>query len=166
MTNSSARRDPEKPGPIAIETAYNALVISRNAELGSRWNAAQVGIILNAPALGGALVGLFQRPALRELYMLAFGSGIPILLNFFWRGMLRRNGVFLEFWNGTLAQIEELHKIEGGIRVFSSAQYLDMRNRGLRFNTLLQWVAIISTVLWAAIAGGAVAWMFVLAQNP
>jgi hypothetical protein len=62
MTNGSLRRDPEKPGPIAIETAYNALVISRNAEIGSRWNAAQVGIILNAPDLGGAIMGLFQRP--------------------------------------------------------------------------------------------------------
>jgi hypothetical protein len=98
--------------------------------------------------------------------MLAFGSALPIMLNFFWRGMLRRNGLFLEFWNGTLAQIEELHKMDGGIKVFSSPQYLDLRNRGLRFNTLLQWVAIISTVLWGGIAGGAFVWMSVLAQSP
>jgi hypothetical protein len=129
VTNDRSLRAPvePKPDPISIEYAFNGLCTMRNGEPQSRWGAAQLGIVLNIPALAAALFRLVQGPAAPELYMFLVGSLFLVATNVFWRAILKRRENFLENWNEKLEELERKHGIEGGIMIFSSTDYLRMR---------------------------------------
>ena len=154
--DTSARASVEpKPEPISIDYVFNGLCTMRNGEAQSSWGAAQLGIVLNVPALAAALFRLVQRPAEPELYMFLIGSFFLVATNLFWRTILKRRENFLEYWNQKLEELERKHGIEGGIEIFSSTNYLRMRHAGMRFHSGLQWIALACIALWAAIGAGA-----------
>jgi hypothetical protein len=159
VTNDTSLRAPvePKPDPISIEYAFNGLCTMRNGEAQSRWGAAQLGIVLNIPALAAALFRLVQGPAAPELYMFLVGSLFLIATNVFWGAILKRRENFLEYWNEKLEELERKHGIEGGIMIFSSTDYLRMRHAGVRFHSGLQWIALACILLWGAIGTGAFA---------
>jgi hypothetical protein len=160
-TSNQASVEP-KLEPIAIDYAFNGLCTMRNGETQSRWGAAQLGIILNVPALAAALFRLAQWPSGPELYMFVVGSLFLVATDLFWRALLRRRENFLEYWNQKLEELERKHGIEGGIMIFSSTDYLRMRHEGIRFHGGLHWIAIACIVLWALISAGAFVMAFLV----
>jgi hypothetical protein len=151
-----------KPDPIKIDDAFGGLCIMRNGEAQSRWETAQLGILLNVPALAAALFRLSQWPTGTEVYLFILGSMVLIATNIFWHSILGRRESFLEYWNQKLEELERRHGIEGGVMIFSSTDYLRMRHAGVRFYGGLQWIAWVCIGLWAAIGAGAVAMALVV----
>jgi hypothetical protein len=147
--------------PITPQYAFAGLCTMRNGEAQSRWETAQLGILLNIPALVAALFRLAQWPTGTEIYLFILGSMVLIATNVFWRSILRRRENFLEYWNEKLEELEQKHGIEGGVMIFSSTGYLRMRHEGVRFHGGLQWIAWTCIVLWAVIGAGAVFMAFV-----
>jgi hypothetical protein len=162
-TSVQARVEP-KPDPISIEYAFNGLCTMRNGEAQSRWGAAQLGIVLNIPALAAALFRIVHGPAAPELYMFLVGSLFLVATNVFWRAILKRREIFLEYWNEKLEELERKHGIEGGIMIFSSTDYLRMRHAGVRFHSGLEWIALGCIVVWGAIATGSFVMAFMASR--
>jgi hypothetical protein len=160
-TSSQASVAP-KLQPITIQYAFTGLCTMRNGETQSRWGAAQLGIVLNVPALAAALFRLAQSPSGPELYMFLVGGLFLVATNVFWRAILKRRELFLEYWNQKLEELERKHGIEGGIMIFSSTDYLRMRHAGIRFHGGLHWIALACIVLWSVISAGAFVMAFVL----
>jgi hypothetical protein len=148
--------------PITIQYAFNGLCTMRNGETQSRWGAAQLGLVLNIPALATALFRLAQLPSGPELYLILIGSLFLVATDVFWRAILRRHEIFLEYWNEKLEELERKHGIEGGMTIFSSTDYLRMRHAGVRFRGGLQWIALTCIVLWGVISAGAFLMAFVV----
>jgi hypothetical protein len=153
-TSNQASVQP-KLDPVAIDYAFTGLCTMRNGEAQSRWETAQLGILLNIPALAAALFRLAQWPSGIELYLFILGSMVLIATNVFWRSILGRRENFLEYWNQKLEELERKHGIEGGVMIFSSTDYLRMRHAGMRFHGGLQWIAWTCVGLWGAIGAGA-----------
>jgi len=151
-----------RPDPIKIDDAFGGLCTVRNGEAQSRWVTAQLGILLNVPALAAALFRLAQWPTRTEVYLFILGSMVLIATNLFLRSILERRENFLEYWNQKLEELERKHGIEGGVMIFSSSDYLRMRHEGVRFHGGLQWVAWTCIVLWAVIGAGAVFMTFMV----
>jgi hypothetical protein len=160
-TSNQASVD-RKLAPVEINYAFNGLCAVRNGEAQSRWGTAQLGILLNIPALAAALFRLVQWPSAPELYMFFTGSMFLVATNVFWRAILGRRENFLEYCNQKLEELESKHGIEGGLTIFSSSDYLRIRHEGVRFHGGLQWIALTCIVLWAAIGAGAFAMVFLV----
>jgi len=159
-TSVEAKRE-----PITVQYAFSGLCVMRNGEAQSRWETAQLGILLNIPALAAALFRLAQWPTGTEVYLFILGSMVLIATNVFWHSILRRRENFLEYWNQKLEELERNHGIAGGMMIFSSTDYLQMRHAGVRFYGGLQWIAWVCIGMWALIGAGAVA-MALVAQRP
>jgi|GEM_PF-1476067 len=143
-----AMLDPRSPKAIAAGLAFSGLANIRNMEAQLRWVGFQAALGLNFLGWGGIAVWLFNSPTQGELsLMVAAGLG-AIYANFLHFKIIGRDGKFMGLWNEKLTELETINEIEGGVEIFSSARYEQLRDRMPTIQYILRRSVAICGLVW------------------
>lgn len=143
------------PKPIAAGLAFSGLLQTRNTEATLRWQGFQFALGLNITGLGAIGLWLFNNnPTTLELQVLLVVCIGALSFNRTYFSVLARDGKFMGLWNAKAIELEQVNGIEGGVKIFSSPEYLDLRSREPTIQQVLRRTIIFVSVLWAIYSVG------------
>ena len=146
--------------PITSASVFLGLCNLRATEGTLRWQGAQLGFLLNLPAMGAALFKLAGSPTAKELIFMAVGSAICSAINWFLYEVIRRDGKYINLWNNLLVKLEQVNGIEGNVSVFSSDEHERLRSSRGRLQERLQALVIGCIVAWGGVTFFSVGMIF------
>jgi hypothetical protein len=154
-------KEPPSPKAIAAGLAFSGLAQIRNMEAQLRWVGFQFALGLNFVGWGGIAVWLFQEPGKLELlFILAVCLG-AVYANRDHYKILGRDGKFMGIWNEKMVELEEANGIDGGVKIFSSPRYSELKGRTPTIQRTLRKNVVLSTIVWALFALWAFGWLIV-----
>jgi|CXWL01.1.fsa_nt_gi hypothetical protein len=134
--------------PIAAGLAFSGLVQIRNTEATLRWQGFQFAVGLNIAGWGAVGVWLLNNPTLpvlQVMFVVCFGA---LAGNRVYFSVLARDGKFMGLWNAKSIELEQANAIEGGVKIFSSPEYLDLKSRAPTIQQVLRRTIIFASVVW------------------
>ena len=146
------------PVPIASGLAFSGLMNVRSAEVMLRWDGFRTALQLNVAGLAGVTVWLLGERTATEIGLALCASLVGMLWNFFHYKLLGRDGKFLGLWNESAVDLEQLNGIQGGVKIFSSERYDELRKREPTVQYMLR-AGSIAFILWWCWIG---LWAFLL----
>lgn len=152
MTTQSSLTEPPTPKAIAAGLAYSGLCAVRNTEAHLRWLGAQLGFFLNLPAWAGITFRLIAEPKQLELVVLFIGSWFFAVANAFLYEIIKRDSSLMNLWNDKIAEIERVNRIEGDVQIFTSGEYVRLRNSRQRLQVRLQRIMFAGIAAWIGFA--------------
>ena len=136
------------PKPIAAGLAFSGLVQTRNTEATLRWMGFQFALGLNIAGLSGVGIWLLQQPTIPVLQFLLFACSAALAGNRVYFTVLARDGKFMGLWNEEIIELEQTNDIEGGVKIFSSPTYLDLRARKPTIQDVLRRSILAVSMVW------------------
>lgn len=141
---------PSTTSPIAAGLAFAGLVQTRNTEATLRWLGFQFALGLNIAGLASFGLWLLQEPVNPVLAFLLFGCSAALFGNRVYFTVLARDGKFLGLWNNKGIELEEANGIEGGVKIFSSPEYIDLKSRRPTIQDVLRRTIVTVSMTWVA----------------
>lgn len=149
MTNTTEQ---EQVSPnaklIASGLAFAGLAQTRNTEATLRWQGFQFALGLNIAGLSGVGIWLLQEPTNLTLAFLLLGCLSALAANRAYFSVLARDGKFIEVWNDKMIELERANGIEGGVKIFSSPQYLELKTRRPTIQDVLRRTILTVSMAW------------------
>jgi|CXWL01.1.fsa_nt_gi hypothetical protein len=136
--------------PIASGLAFSGLAQVRNMEAQLRWIGFQAALGFNFVGWGGVAVWLFNFPSLAELCIITGACVGAVYANFLHFKILGRDGKFLGLWNEKLIELEEVNGIDGGVSIFSSKRYRELKSRTPTVQHILRRSVVLCGLVWVA----------------
>ncbi len=147
-------KDSPEPKPIAAGLAFNGLVQTRNTEATLRWLGFQFALGANIAGLSAIGIWLLQEPTKQEFIVMFVACLSALTGNRTYFSVLARDGKFMGLWNDKMIQLERANGIEGGVKIFSSQQYLELKSRKPTIQQVLRRSVLIISMIWVVFAAG------------
>lgn len=148
------------PRPITSAAVFLGLCNLRATEGALRWQGAQLGFLLNLPAMATAVYKLMTGTSAKELVFVTIGSVASCVINWFLLEVIRRDGRYVDLWNDLLAELEQVNGTEGDLHIFNSPVHNRLRRSRGRLQERLQALTIGGIVVWGATAMFALGMIF------
>jgi len=134
--------------PIASGLAFSALAQTRNTEATLRWLGFQFALGLNIAGLSGVIVWLLQQPSQLVLLFLLVTCLWAVGGNRVYFTVLARDGKFMGLWNEKMIELEQANSIDGGVKIFSSPEYLELKARRPTIQDVLRRTILTISMVW------------------
>jgi hypothetical protein len=140
------------PTQIASGLAFSGLMNVRSTEVALRWDGFRTALQLNMIGLVGIALWLQGERTLYELLLTLVACMNGISWNFFHYKLLGRDGKFLGLWSEKAISLERTNGIQGGVQIFSSQRYDELRNREPTVQYMLRAGSVFFIVSWVMVA--------------
>lgn len=147
-----AQLPPNPPTPIASGLAFGGLMTTRNTEALLRWDGFRTALQLNLASFVGMTLWLKDNRTNEELLLAFMACLVGVSWNYFHYKLLARDGKFFKLWNQSAVDLERVNGIQGGVKVFSSERYEELRNREPTIQYMLRSGSMFFMLVWCGVA--------------
>lgn len=149
---TNAKLPKHEPKPITSAALFLGLCNLRATEGALRWQGAQLGFLLNLPAMAASVLKLATGPSIKELVLISLGNAACCAVNWFLYEVIRRDGKYVDLWNELLSDLERVNGTDGDLCVFSSEKFARLRDSRGRLQHRLQALIIGCIVAWGGLS--------------
>lgn len=148
--NAETEAEKDKPDskPIAAGLAFAGLMQTRNTEATLRWLGFQFALGLNIAGWSAIGVWLLNNPTPLVLQIMLTVCLGALCGNRVYFSVLARDGKLMGLWNAKAIELEQINGIEGGVKIFSSPEYRNLKSRAPTIQQVLRRVIISASMLW------------------
>ena len=140
------------PVPIASGLAFSGLMNTRSTEAMLRWDGFRTALQINLASFVGITLWLRENRTNGELILAFIACLIGVSWNYFHYKLLARDGKFFKLWNQSVVDLETVNGIQGGLKIFSSERYEELRNREPTIQYMLRSGSIIFILTWCGLS--------------
>jgi hypothetical protein len=148
------------PKAIASGLAFAGLAQVRNMEAQLRWQGFQFALGANIAGWGALGIWLLNTPTRLELLAMVAACLGALFANRVHFSVLARDGKFMGVWNDKAIELENRNGIEGGVKIFSSPEYLELKSRKPTIQQVLRRSIIVSSMIWGVYLVGIILQIF------